>query len=228
MTTKKEKFHKKKWFAILMLLFFAPIGIILIWTNKHFEKKTNMILSVVFGVWFVFILMVGQPSEEEKAEAKARQEQLEKEREEKKLAKEEEKAQKEKEEAEKEKKEQEKADKEVKEKEEQKKQDEEAFNQAVEDWDSYKTDLLEHYGEAGVIDIQENPGSDFDVVNVYVPNEFKISSEDERRYYVEEIGPLLEEDIGAHFNNDQIWIEFKYEDGNNMATRKMFGGWKIK
>lgn len=212
-----------------MLLFFAPIGIILIWTNKHFEKKTNMTLSIVFGVWFIFILIVGQPSEEEKAEEKVRQEQIEKEREEKKLAKEEEKAQKEKEEAEKEKKEQEKVEQEAKEKEEKKKQDEEAFNQAVEDWDSFKADLLEHYGEAGIIDIQENPGSDFDVVNVYVPNEFKLSDDNEKQYYVEEIGPLLEEDLTSHFEKDHdVHVYFLYEDGNTMASRKMFGGWKIK
>jgi len=104
------------------------------------------------------------------------------------------------------------------------------FEQAVKDWDNhFKEDMLEHYGEAGVIDIRENPGSDWDVVNVYVPNEFKLSSEEEKRYYVEEIGPLLEADLSSHFKKDHdVHVYFLYEDNNTMASRKMFGGWKIK
>lgn len=205
-----------------MLVIFAPVGILLIWSNKHFEKKTNMILSIIFGIWFIIIIIVSQPTEEEKAEEQARLEQVDKEREEKKQAAEEEKAQKEIEEVEK----KEQEEQEAKEKEEQKKKKEEAITKAEDEWSDYRVKLLDHYGEAGLIDIKAVEG--FDVIYAYVPNEFKLSSEDERRYYVEEIGPLLEEDLGSHFHNDQIWIEFKYQDGNDMATRKMFGGWKIK
>lgn len=104
-----------------------------------------------------------------------------------------------------------------------------AYDKAVKDWeDHYKDEMLDHYGEAGIIDIRENPGSDWDVVNIYVPNEFKLYSEDERRYYVEEIEPNLQMDLGSHFGKSDLWIEFYYEDGNPMATRKAFGGWKIK
>ena len=103
------------------------------------------------------------------------------------------------------------------------------FEQAIKEWeDFYKEDMLEHYSEAGIIDIRET-SSDWDVVYVYVPNEFKMSTEGERQYYVEEVGPLLEADLTSHFKKDHdIHVYFKYEDGNDMATRKMFGGWKLK
>lgn len=215
----KEKFYKKKWFAILMLIFFSPLGIILIWANKHFDKRMNTILSAVFGVWFIFVLIAGQPTAEEKAAEQARLEQTEKEREEKKKQEEE---MKQKEAEQKEKEEQEKKEQDEKRKAE--------FEQAVKDWDDhFKDEMLEHYGEAGILAIEENPGSDFDVVNVYVPNEFKLSSEEEKIYYVEEIGPLLEEDLTLHFKKEHpVHVYFKYEDGTTMASRKMFGGWKIK
>lgn len=104
------------------------------------------------------------------------------------------------------------------------------FEKAVEEWDkSFKQEMLEHYGEAGITAIEENPGSDFDVVNVYVPNEFKLSTEEEKTYYVEEIGPKIEDDLTYHFKKDHtVHVYFKYEDGNDMATRKAFGGWKVK
>lgn len=107
---------------------------------------------------------------------------------------------------------------------------EKEFKEAIKEWDeSYKKQMLDHYSDAGVIDIRENPGSDWDVVNVFVPNEFKLLSEEEKRYWVEEIGPLLEADLTDHFKKDHtVHVYFKYEDGTDMATRKMLGGWKIK
>ena len=107
---------------------------------------------------------------------------------------------------------------------------EKEFEQAVKEWnESFKEQMLEHYDEYGVTSIQMNPGSDWDVVNVFVPNEFKLLSEEEKRYWVEEIGPLLEADLTDHFKKDHtVHVYFKYEDGTDMATRKMLGGWKIK
>lgn len=107
---------------------------------------------------------------------------------------------------------------------------EKEFKEAIKEWDeSYKKQMLDHYSDAGVIDIRENPGSDWDVVYVYVPNEFKMSTEGEKQYYVDEIGPLIESDITSHFKKDhEVHVHFKYEDGNDMASRKMLGGWKIK
>jgi len=73
----KEKFYRKKWFAILMLLFFAPIGIALIWKYGHFKQKTNVILSVLAAVFFTFILIDGQSNETEEAEAEVATEKTE-------------------------------------------------------------------------------------------------------------------------------------------------------
>lgn len=74
---KNEKFFNKKWFAILMLVFFAPIGIFLIWKEKHFNKKMNKRLSIIFGIWFVIILVIGQTSEDNQEVKESKQEQTE-------------------------------------------------------------------------------------------------------------------------------------------------------
>lgn len=74
---KNEKFFNKKWFAILMLVFFAPIGIFLIWKEKHFDKKMNKRLSIIFGIWFVIILVIGQTSEDNQEVKESKQEQTE-------------------------------------------------------------------------------------------------------------------------------------------------------
>src|SRR5690554_2355304 len=105
-----------------------------------------------------------------------------------------------------------------------------AFEKAVQEWEKTVSDQMhDHYGEYGVLSIQMTPGSNWDVVNVYVPNEFKLLSEEEKRYWVEEVGPLLEADLTEHFKKDHtVHVYFKYEDGTDMATRKMLGGWKIK
>ncbi|WP_096155700.1 hypothetical protein [Bacillus sp. FJAT-45066] len=50
---KTNKFYQRKWFAILLLIFFAPIGIFLIFKYEHFKKKTNIVLSAVFGLFFL-------------------------------------------------------------------------------------------------------------------------------------------------------------------------------
>lgn len=214
MSEEEVKFYNKKWFTVLMLVFFAPLGIFFMWKNKFFEKKARKILTVVFMVWFVIVVVVGQPTEEEKAEEQAKQEQIEKEREEENKAKEE-------------KKKQEELEKE-KAAEFKKEQDEavaKAQKEARDGWQDYRKDLLEHYGEAQVLDIRTDDS--FIVFYAYVPNEFKMSSEGEKQYYVEEIGPLIEADLNSHFN-DSVHVYFRYEDNVPMADRKAFGGWKIK
>jgi len=76
---KQEKFYNKKWFTILILILFTPVGIILMWKNNQWTKKTRIILSIIFGVYFIIMFIYSQPTEEEKAEEKAQQEQQEKE-----------------------------------------------------------------------------------------------------------------------------------------------------
>jgi len=104
------------------------------------------------------------------------------------------------------------------------------YQDAVKEWEeSFKQEMLDHYSETGIIDIAENPGGDFDVFNVFVPNEFKLYSDEEKIYYIEEIGPLLEADLTSHFRKEHdVHVYFLYEDGSTMASRKMFGGWKLK
>lgn len=48
----KEKFYKKMWFIVLLLIFIPPVGLILMWV---FKKPTGtaprIILTVLFGIW---------------------------------------------------------------------------------------------------------------------------------------------------------------------------------
>lgn len=174
-------------------------------TKKPFYKKWWFILiAVVFvmgGIGSIF------ESDEKKQEREEERIAAEKEREEKSKAKE----------------------KEKEKKKERKKQKEEEFEQAVKDWEeSVKEKTLDYYREYGIVNIEENPGSDWDVVNAYVPNEYKLYSKEEKQYYVEEFGPMLEHDMKVHFNKEHVHVYFKYQDGNDMAKRKAFGGWEIR
>ena len=47
------KFYETKWFMWVTLIFFAPVGIYLLWSQKHYQKTASVILSVVFG--FIFL-----------------------------------------------------------------------------------------------------------------------------------------------------------------------------
>jgi hypothetical protein len=53
----KKKFYQKKWFLWLCLIVLPPVGIILLWTvHKTMKKKTKVILSVVFTLWFIILI----------------------------------------------------------------------------------------------------------------------------------------------------------------------------
>lgn len=57
MKKRKNKFYNTKWFMWLWLIFFPPVGLILLWTcHKQTKQKTKIILSIVFALWF-FILI---------------------------------------------------------------------------------------------------------------------------------------------------------------------------
>ena len=56
----KPKFYAQEWFMWLMLIFFAPIGIFLMWKfNDKMQKQSKIILTVVFAILFIFILATG-------------------------------------------------------------------------------------------------------------------------------------------------------------------------
>lgn len=53
----KKRFYQKKWFLWLWLIIFPPVGIILLWTlHKTMKKKTKIILSVIFALWFIILI----------------------------------------------------------------------------------------------------------------------------------------------------------------------------
>jgi hypothetical protein len=55
----KKKYYQEKWFAILLLIFFAPVGIFLIYKYGHFKQKTNLVLSIIFGLFFLSVAING-------------------------------------------------------------------------------------------------------------------------------------------------------------------------
>lgn len=56
----KKEFYKEKWFMWVMLIVFAPVGIILMFKyNNSLPGKTKKILSIVFAIFFLFVLVSG-------------------------------------------------------------------------------------------------------------------------------------------------------------------------
>lgn len=47
----EKKFYEKSWFIIFMLIFIAPIGIILIDFKTKLPKVAKIIISIVFSIW---------------------------------------------------------------------------------------------------------------------------------------------------------------------------------
>jgi flagellar biosynthesis GTPase FlhF len=62
----KKKVYQRKWFAVLFLFLFAPVGIFLLYRYGHFSKITKGVLSVVFGLIFLIAVI---PSDEEESAA---------------------------------------------------------------------------------------------------------------------------------------------------------------
>lgn len=57
----KPKFYTQDWFMWIMLIFFAPVGIFLMWKfNDKMKKNTKIILSVVFGIIFLIAMVSGE------------------------------------------------------------------------------------------------------------------------------------------------------------------------
>lgn len=57
------KFYTQDWFMWIMLIFFAPVGIFLMWKyHTEMKKNTKIIISIIFGIIFIVALIV--PSDE--------------------------------------------------------------------------------------------------------------------------------------------------------------------
>lgn len=50
----KTKWYYKKWFVVLTLILFFPIGVFLLWKSKSFGKKSKIIIT---GIFFVFLFI---------------------------------------------------------------------------------------------------------------------------------------------------------------------------
>lgn len=191
------------------------------------------------GAFIIFGWIVGITSEddEEVAEKEAKQEQVKQEREDKKASKEKEKADKLAEEEAVEEKEKEEAKKKEDEKKVEKKEKEDAIKSGLKHWeaeeDGTKDFLLEEYRDKGMIGIEPN-NDEFSVMNVIVADEFRLLSDEEKEYLVNEMGTSVSNLVGSYFGhldgNDQsqVHVNFIYPDGESAATQKMTGGWKIK
>lgn len=60
----KTKFYQKTWFMWIMLVIFAPIGIALMWIyHKKYFNGIKITLSIVFGAFFIMMLLVDENSE---------------------------------------------------------------------------------------------------------------------------------------------------------------------
>lgn len=57
------KWYYQKWFIFLILLIFSPLGITLLWAGSKFKKPWKVILTILFGSWFVFSVLTYQPGE---------------------------------------------------------------------------------------------------------------------------------------------------------------------
>ena len=107
--------------------------------------------------------------------------------------------------------------------EEEEKEDEQSRSEI---WEETKPKLLGHYAENNVVDIKTD--SNHRVFNVYITNVMKLLDKNEKQYYVDELGNLLSQDLDIAFSESNTWVEFYYEDGSKMASRRMGGGYKIK
>ncbi|SDY30507.1 Ltp family lipoprotein [Eubacterium barkeri] len=54
------KWYKKTWFTVVMLIFFWPVGLVLMWANKKFNMVARVIISVICG--FILIGMITNPT----------------------------------------------------------------------------------------------------------------------------------------------------------------------
>ena len=59
-----SKFYTKAWFMWVMLIFFAPVGIFLMWKfHPEMKKNTKIILTIVFAILFLAIAFGGSSDE---------------------------------------------------------------------------------------------------------------------------------------------------------------------
>jgi len=55
------KWYYQKWFIVLILLIFPPLGITLLWAGSKFKIPWKVIFTTLFGSWFVFSVLTQNP-----------------------------------------------------------------------------------------------------------------------------------------------------------------------
>ena len=60
-TEANSPFYTKNWFILIMLFFFAPLGIFLLWRRKKWSKTLKIILTALSLYWFLFVVFVNFP-----------------------------------------------------------------------------------------------------------------------------------------------------------------------
>lgn len=57
----RTKWYYRKWFVVLMLFVFAPIGITLLWAGSRFKRPMKIGLTIAFGSWFLGGILTQSP-----------------------------------------------------------------------------------------------------------------------------------------------------------------------
>ena len=66
--TKKVKFYQRTWFLWVMLIFIPPVGIAMLWIQQKYGKRARIVLSVVFGILFMFSVVGGNSGDDDNKE----------------------------------------------------------------------------------------------------------------------------------------------------------------
>lgn len=60
----KKEFYKESWFMWVMLIFFAPIGIFLMYKyDQNFSRKTKIVISIIAIIFTVYIISSNNDSD---------------------------------------------------------------------------------------------------------------------------------------------------------------------
>lgn len=57
MNNDKVRFYNKPWFMWVMLILFAPVGLILLWKNKRYNMPARFVLTFIFSAVFLFAVI---------------------------------------------------------------------------------------------------------------------------------------------------------------------------
>lgn len=66
-----DKFYQKAWFIWLMIFIFWPLGLILLWMSKKYNKKIKLIVTAIFVAVIAFGIINTSKSEEKQVDSTA-------------------------------------------------------------------------------------------------------------------------------------------------------------